>query len=98
MLSSVIAFFGRPERSSSPKLLRPRFNSAAQNFTVVNDGEDSPCTESNSSLICVGAFPFKNEYFKTPRYSIFSIFSEMLTSTHSNDCKIKTARQKWLKL
>ena len=30
--------FGRPEPSSSPKLLRPRLNSAAQNVTVVNDG------------------------------------------------------------
>ena len=42
MFSSVVVVFGRPERSSSPKLLRPRLNSAAQNFTVVNDGAESP--------------------------------------------------------
>ena len=38
----------RHERSSSPKLLRPRLNSAAQNFTVVNDG-----AESNSFLMSI---------------------------------------------
>lgn len=38
MLSSVGVVFGRPEHASSPKLLRPRFNSAAQNFTLINDG------------------------------------------------------------
>ena len=41
MFSTVVAVFGRPERSSSPKLLRPRLNSAAQNVTVANDGAES---------------------------------------------------------
>src|SRR5436190_13574311 len=98
MFSSVVAVFGHPERSSSPKILRPRLNSAAQNFTVVNDGAESPYTESNSSLICVGVLPFKNKYLMTARYSILSIFTQRLTSTHSNDCYITTARPKWLKL
>ncbi|GFU34173.1 hypothetical protein TNCV_3199651 [Trichonephila clavipes] len=52
MFSSVVAIFGRPERSSSPKLLQPRLNSAAHNFAEVNNGAESPNTESNSSLIC----------------------------------------------
>ena len=98
MLSSAVAVFGRPERSSSPKLLRPRLNSAAQNFTVVNDGALSPYTVSNSTLICVGVLPFKNKYLMTARYSIFSIFTKTLTSTHSNDCQLKTARPNWLQL
>ena len=91
MFSSVVTVFGRPERSSSPKLLRLCLNSAAQNFTVVNDGAEFPYTESNSSLICVGVLPFKNKYLMTTRYSI-------LSSTHSNDCYITTVRPKWLKL
>src|SRR5436190_18601991 len=98
MFSSVVAVFGRPEHSLSPKLLQPRLNSAAQNFTVVNDGAESPYTESNSSLICVGVLPFKNKYLMTARYSILFIFIKTLTSTHSNDCYIITARPKWLKL
>ncbi|GFT05326.1 hypothetical protein TNCV_123551 [Trichonephila clavipes] len=36
MFSSVVAVFGRPKRSSSPKLLQPRVNPIAQNFTVQN--------------------------------------------------------------
>src|SRR5436189_6488481 len=88
MFSSVVAVFGRSERSSSPKLLRSRLNSAAQNFTVVNDGVESLYTESNSSLICVGVLPFKNNYLMTARYSILSIFIKTLTSSHSNDCYI----------
>ena len=91
MFSSLIAVLRRPERSSSPKLLRPRLNSAAQNFTVVNDGAEFPYIEFNSSLICVGVLPFENKYLMTPRYSI-------LSSTHPNDCYITTARPKWLKL
>ena len=91
MFWSVVAVFGRHERSSPPKLLRPRLNSAAQYFTVVNDGAESPYTESNSSLICVGVLPFKNKYLVTARYSI-------LSSTHSNDCYITTAHPKRLKL
>ena len=89
--SSIVAVFGRPESSSSPKLLRPRLNSAAQNVTLVNAGVKSPYTQSNSSLICVGELPFKNKYLMTARYSI-------LSSTHSNDCYITTVRPKWLKL
>ena len=87
MFSSVVAVFGCPERSSSPKLLRPRLNSPAQYFTVVNDGAESPYTESNSSSICVGVLSFKNKYLMTDRYSI-------LSPTHSN---ITTVRPKWLK-
>ncbi|GFS94622.1 hypothetical protein NPIL_290041 [Nephila pilipes] len=34
MLSSVVAVFGRSERSSSPKLLRPLLNSTALNLWV----------------------------------------------------------------
>ena len=48
--SSVVAVFGRPKRSSSPKLLRPRLNSAAQNVSVVNDGAESS-THSNDCYI-----------------------------------------------
>ena len=91
MFSSLVAVFGRPERSLSPKVLRPRLNSAAQNFTEVNDGAEFPYTKSNSSLICVGVLSFKNKYLMTARYSI-------LSPTHSNDCYITTARPKWLKL
>ncbi|GFX49273.1 hypothetical protein TNCV_3333911 [Trichonephila clavipes] len=40
----LVAVIGRPERTSSPKLLRPRLHSAAQNFTVVNDGAESSYT------------------------------------------------------
>ena len=91
MFSTIVAVFGRPERSLSPKLLQPRLNSAAQNFTVVNDSAEFPYTESNSSLIFVGVLPFKNKYLVTARYSI-------LSSTHSNDCYVITARPKRLKL
>ncbi|CAH1389960.1 unnamed protein product [Nezara viridula] len=83
MFSWVVAVFGRLERSSSPKLLQRRLNSAAQNFTVVNDGAEPPYTESNLFLICVGVLPFKNKYLMTARYSILSIFikTHQLTQT-----------------
>ncbi|GFX56263.1 hypothetical protein TNCV_2241971 [Trichonephila clavipes] len=84
MFSSVVAVFGRPERSTSPKLLRPRLNSAAQNFSVVNEGAESPYTESNSLLIYVGVLPFKNKYLMPTRYLSLSLFTKTLTSTHSN--------------
>ncbi|GFX20658.1 transposable element Tcb2 transposase [Trichonephila clavipes] len=42
MVSSVVAVFGRPERSSSPKLLRPRLNSTTQNFTVTGSAGQRP--------------------------------------------------------
>ncbi|GFV41678.1 uncharacterized protein TNCV_3628291 [Trichonephila clavipes] len=98
MVSSVVVVFGRPGRSSSPKLLRPRLNSAAQTFIVVNDDAESPYTESTSSLICVGVLPFKNKYLMTARYTILSIFTKTLTSTPSNDCYITSARPRWLNL
>ncbi|GFY36250.1 hypothetical protein TNCV_4846221 [Trichonephila clavipes] len=53
MFSSVVAVFGRPERSSSPKHLQPRLNSAARNFTVVNDEVGKPIDE-NSACVEVG--------------------------------------------
>jgi len=62
MLSSVVAVFGGPERSSFPKLVWSRLNSAAQNFMMVNDFAEFPYTVSNSSLVCVGVLPFINKY------------------------------------
>lgn len=41
-LSSVVAVFGRLERLSSSKLVRPQLNSDIQNFTVANDGAELP--------------------------------------------------------
>ncbi|GFU80125.1 hypothetical protein TNCV_580051 [Trichonephila clavipes] len=50
MFSLVVAVFVRPERSSSPKLLRPRSNSAAQNFTVIIDGAKRAHTQDPTHL------------------------------------------------
>ena len=43
---------------------------------MVNDGAQSPNTESNSSLISVGVLPFKNKYLMTARYSTSSQVTE----------------------
>jgi hypothetical protein len=42
MISGVVAFFGRPSRGSSSRLVRPRLNSAARFLIVENEGEESP--------------------------------------------------------
>lgn len=65
------------------------YGQAAQNFTMVNNGEKSPYTESNSSSICI---TFQKQIFYDSSIPISSIFIKILTSTHSNDCQIKTAR------
>ncbi|GFS77481.1 uncharacterized protein NPIL_15141, partial [Nephila pilipes] len=52
MISSVDAVFGSFICSSSPELVRPSLNLAAQNYAMVNDGAKSPCTTYNSFLLC----------------------------------------------
>lgn len=82
-LLSVVAVSGRPERSLSPKLVWPHLNSTSKNFTVVNDGADSPYTASNSSLLCVSVLRSKSDV-NDRAILIFCIFtknSHRLTQT-----------------
>lgn len=73
-ISGTVTSFGRPGRSSSIMLVRPRLNSAVQYLIVYNEGVGSPYTASNSVLISPLFFPFKNKYLITARISILSIF------------------------
>jgi len=86
MISGVVAFFGRPSRGSSSRLIWPRLNLAAYFLIVENEAEQSTYTFMNFEWISFGVKPSFTKKFITARYSVLSILSDTDNTPASDSC------------